>query len=41
MLMRDRRLLTLDKTETIRQVNRSPERLSRRTPESRIQAYRA
>ena len=40
MLMRDRRLLTLDKGEIIRQVNRSLERLSRRTPESRIQVYR-
>ena len=40
VLMRDRRLLTLDKAEIIRQVNRSLERLSRRTPESRIQVYR-
>ena len=40
ILMRDRQLLTLDKTEIIRQVNRSLERLSRRTPESRIQVYR-
>ncbi len=40
VIMRDRRLLTLDKAEIIRQVNRSLERLSRRTPESRIQVYR-
>ena len=40
VLMRDRKLLTLDKAEIIRQVNRSLERLSRRTPESRIQVYR-
>lgn len=39
-IMRDRQLLTLDKGEIIRQVNRSLERLSRRTPESRIQVYR-
>ena len=40
VLMRDRKLLTLDKAEIIRQVNRSLERLSRRTPECRIQVYR-
>lgn len=40
VLMRDRRLLTLDKAEIIRQVNRSLERLSRRVPASRIQVYR-
>lgn len=40
VLMRDRRLLTLDKAEIIRQVNRSLERLSRRVPASRIQMYR-
>ena len=40
VIMRDRRLLTLDKAEIIRQVNRSLERLSRRTPTSRIQVYR-
>jgi 5-methylthioadenosine/S-adenosylhomocysteine deaminase len=40
VLMRDRRLLTLDKAEIIRQVNRSLERLARRTPASRIQVYR-
>ena len=39
-IMRDRKLLTLDKEEIIRQVNRSLERLSRRTPASRIQVYR-
>lgn len=40
VLMRDRQLLTLDKAEIIRQVNRSLERLSRRVPASRIQMYR-
>lgn len=40
VIMRDRRLLTLDKAEIVRQVNRSLERLSRRTPASRIQVYR-
>lgn len=40
VLMRDRRMLTLDKAEIIRQVNRSLERLSRRVPASRIQVYR-
>ena len=40
VLMRDRHLLTLDKPEIIRQVNRSLERLARRTPASRIQVYR-
>ena len=39
VIMRDRRLLTLDKAEIIRQVNRSLERLSRRVPASRIQVY--
>ena len=39
-IMRDRQLLTLDKGEIIRQVNRSLERLARRTPASRIQVYR-
>ena len=40
VIMRDRKLLTLDKAEIIRQVNRSLERLARRTPASRIQVYR-
>ena len=40
VIMRDRQLLTLDKAEIFRQVNRSLERLSRRTPASRIQVYR-
>ena len=40
VLMRNRNLLTLDKAEIIRQVNRSLARLSRRVPASRIQAYR-
>ncbi|MBU1695259.1 MAG: amidohydrolase [Verrucomicrobia bacterium] len=39
VIMRDRRLLTLDKADIIRQVSRSLERLSRRVPESRIQVY--
>ncbi len=40
VIMRDRRLLTLDKAEIIRQVNRSLERLARRVPARRIQVYR-
>lgn len=39
VIMRDRTILTFDKTEVIRQVNRSLERLSRRVPSSRIQIY--
>ncbi len=40
VLMRDRRLLTLDKAEIIARVGESVERLARRVPESRIQSYR-
>jgi len=40
VLMRDRELLTLDKTEIIARVGESMERLSRRVPELRIQLYR-
>jgi 5-methylthioadenosine/S-adenosylhomocysteine deaminase len=37
--MRDRHLLTLDKVEIIRQVNRSMARLAQRVPGKRIQVY--
>jgi len=40
VLMRDRRLLTLDKAEIIARVGENMERLARRVPESRIQSYR-
>ena len=40
VLMRDRRLLTLDKAEIISRVGEGIERLARRVPESRIQSYR-
>ncbi len=40
ILMRDRRLLTIDLDEVIARVGDSMERLSRRVPESRIQLYR-
>lgn len=39
MIMRDRELLTLNKTEIIEQVKRSMERLARRVPDRRIQVY--
>lgn len=39
VVMRDRRILTFDKDEVIREVSRSLERLSRRVPSSRIQVY--
>jgi 5-methylthioadenosine/S-adenosylhomocysteine deaminase len=39
LIMRDRQILTLDKAEIIRQVNRSMERLSQRVPGKRIQVY--
>jgi 5-methylthioadenosine/S-adenosylhomocysteine deaminase len=39
IIMRDRRLLTLDKAEIIRQVNRSMARLAQRVPGKRIQVY--
>lgn len=39
IIMRDRQILTLDKAEIIRQVNRSMERLAQRVPDKRIQIY--
>jgi len=39
VIMRDRQLLTLDKREILRQVNRSMQRLAQRVPEQRIQVY--
>jgi 5-methylthioadenosine/S-adenosylhomocysteine deaminase len=39
IIMRDRHILTLDKAEIIRQVNRSMERLAQRVPDKRIQVY--
>jgi 5-methylthioadenosine/S-adenosylhomocysteine deaminase len=39
ILMRDRRLLTLNKTEIIQQVNRAMQRLAQRVPSKRIQVY--
>lgn len=39
VLMRDRKLLTLDKAEIVRRVNDSMERLQRRVPDKRIQLY--
>jgi 5-methylthioadenosine/S-adenosylhomocysteine deaminase len=39
VLMRDRQLLTLDKDEIIRQVNKSMDRLAQRIPNKRIQVY--
>jgi len=41
VLMRNRELLTLDKTEIIARVGEGMERLSERVPESRIQHYRS
>ncbi len=40
VVMRDRKLLTVDKAEVIRQVSQSLERLARRVPQQRIQFYR-
>jgi 5-methylthioadenosine/S-adenosylhomocysteine deaminase len=40
VLMRDRVLQTLDKTEIIARVGEGMERLSKRVPEARIQLYR-
>jgi 5-methylthioadenosine/S-adenosylhomocysteine deaminase len=40
VLMRDRTLLTLDKTEIVARVGEGMERLAKRVPESRIQHYR-
>lgn len=39
VVMRDRQILTVDKAEIIRQVNRSMERLAQRVPGKRIQVY--
>ena len=39
LLMKDRKLLTINKAEVVEQVNRSLKRLSRRVPSSRIQIY--
>lgn len=39
IIMRDRHILTLNKAEIIRQVNRSMERLAQRVPDKRIQVY--
>lgn len=39
LIMRDRQILTLDKAEIVRQVNRSMERLSQRVLGKRIQVY--
>jgi 5-methylthioadenosine/S-adenosylhomocysteine deaminase len=39
VLMRDRQLLTLNKAEIIRQVNKNMDRLAQRTPSKRIQVY--
>jgi 5-methylthioadenosine/S-adenosylhomocysteine deaminase len=39
VVMRDRRLLTLDKAEIVRQVNQAMARLARRVPSQRIQVY--
>ena len=41
VLMRNRRLLTLDKTEIVARVGESMERLAKRVPKSRIQLYRS
>jgi 5-methylthioadenosine/S-adenosylhomocysteine deaminase len=39
VIMRDRKLLTLDKGEIIQQVNQAMERLAQRVPDQRIQVY--
>jgi 5-methylthioadenosine/S-adenosylhomocysteine deaminase len=39
IIMRDRQILTLDKAQIIREVNRSMERLAQRVPDKRIQLY--
>jgi 5-methylthioadenosine/S-adenosylhomocysteine deaminase len=39
IIMRDRHILTLDKAEIIRQVNKNMERLAQRVPDKRIQVY--
>ncbi len=40
ILMEDRRLLTIDKQEVVKQVRQSMKRLSQRVPASRIQVYK-
>lgn len=39
IIMRDRRILTLDKAKIIKEVNKNMERLAQRIPEKRIQVY--
>ena len=39
IIMRDRQILTLDKAQIIREVNKSMARLAQRVPEQRIQVY--
>ena len=39
VIMQDREILTLDKAEIIREVNKNMERLAQRIPEKRIQVY--
>jgi 5-methylthioadenosine/S-adenosylhomocysteine deaminase len=39
VIMRDRHILTLDKEQIVREVNKSMARLAQRTPEKRIQVY--
>ncbi len=39
IIMRDRQILTLDKANIIKEVNKSIERLARRIPDKRIQVY--
>jgi 5-methylthioadenosine/S-adenosylhomocysteine deaminase len=39
VIMRDRQLLTLNKSEIVKQVNHSMQRLARRVPNKRIQVY--
>ncbi|MCB8943320.1 MAG: amidohydrolase [Ardenticatenaceae bacterium] len=39
LLMQDRQLLTIDKAEVIKQVNKNMERLAQRIPNKRIQVY--
>jgi 5-methylthioadenosine/S-adenosylhomocysteine deaminase len=39
VIMRDRKLLTLDKAEIVEQVNQAMERLAQRVPDQRIQVY--
>ena len=39
VIMRDRQILTLDKAQIVREVNKSMARLAQRVPEQRIQLY--